>query len=346
MTRSLCIALVSLMLSALAGSAVARETLRVLAWPGYADQDVVSEFEKRFDAEVHVTFVSSDDDLWNRIKANKGGNFDVFAVNTAELQRYIAAGLAVPIDMQDIPNGKNQLPRFRNLSTIPGLVHGGKVYAVPYTYSEMGLIYNRKLVKEPPASMTAMWDPRYKNQVLAYDGSNHNFSLTALSLGIRNPFMLDERTFAQTLQRLRLLRKNIGGLYSTPEEAVNKFREKPIALLFANYGTQQVQALRKVGMDVGYVIPKEGALAWLDCWTITAGAKNRALASAWINYTLSPAVSGLLPARQGLANTIDAASSPSTTDRDRLVWLESVENFERRTFFWDRIRSGFQSGKF
>jgi len=26
--------------------------------------------------------------------------------------------------------------------------------------------------------------------------------------------------------------------------------------------------------DIGYAIPKEGALAWLDCWTLTRGVKN------------------------------------------------------------------------
>lgn len=34
-----------------------QSVLRVLAWPGYADDDWVHAFEKRFHAKVEVTFV-------------------------------------------------------------------------------------------------------------------------------------------------------------------------------------------------------------------------------------------------------------------------------------------------
>jgi putative spermidine/putrescine transport system substrate-binding protein len=41
----------------------ARETLRILAWEGYADTEIVSVFELRFDVDVAVTYANSDDDL-------------------------------------------------------------------------------------------------------------------------------------------------------------------------------------------------------------------------------------------------------------------------------------------
>jgi putative spermidine/putrescine transport system substrate-binding protein len=96
-------------------------------------------------------------------------------------------------------------------------------------------------------------------------------------------------------------------------------------------------------LDVGYAIPREGALAWLDCWVITPGAKSRALAQAWIDYLLEPAPSAALVDRQGLANT--TARSPSQNARDRLVWLEPVEDVARRTELWERIVSGDRMSK-
>ena len=63
--------------------AYAKETLRVLAWTGYADSDLVKDFEKRFDVQVEVSFISSDDILRKKISTNQGGDFDVFAANTA-----------------------------------------------------------------------------------------------------------------------------------------------------------------------------------------------------------------------------------------------------------------------
>src|SRR5665811_2237417 len=73
---------------ALSLPAYAVETLRVLAWPGYADNDLVKNFEKRFDVHIEVSFVSSDDMLREKISANQGGDFDVFAANTADCLLY------------------------------------------------------------------------------------------------------------------------------------------------------------------------------------------------------------------------------------------------------------------
>lgn len=338
--------LVGLMLLLSAVQVDARETLRVLAWAGYADPDLVAEFERQQNVNVEVSIVGSDDELWQKVSKNKAQNFDVFAVNTAELQRYIDKGLSQPLILGDIPNTKMQLRRFRNLAAIPGLLRGGMPYAIPYTYSEMGLIYNRKLVKQAPTSMNAMWDPAYQGKVLAFNGSTHNFSLTALALGMADPFQLGAPAFTQVVNRLRELRRNLFGLYNLPEEAVQLFRENQIALIYGNYGSQQVQLLRRAGADIGYVIPAEGALAWLDCWAMTSGAKNRALAAAWINYTLTPKVSGQLPIRQGLANTIDASSSTYAREDDRLIWLRPVEDAKKRSLFWERIHSGYRSGHF
>lgn len=317
---------------------LAQERLRVLAWPGYADADLVHKFEQRTGAAVDVTFVDSDDALWDKINANRGGDYDVFAVNTAELQRYIDAGLAAPIDLAQIPNHARQLPRFRTLEAIPGATRHGKVYAIPYTYAEMGLIYNRRTVKQPPQSIAALWAPEYRGRVLAYNTSNHNFSLAALLLGARNPFHLSDAELRQAARQLVKLRRNVLTFYTSPEEAVQLYLQHDIALVFANYGTQQVEALRAAGADIGYVIPREGALAWLDCWALTRGARDRALAEQWINFTLEKEVSARLSTHHGLANTVTA--SRGSAPGDKIIWLEPLESHAKRKALWNRILSG------
>lgn len=316
----------------------ADRTLRVLAWPGYADADIVQAFEKRHKAKVQVSIVSSDESLWERISERDGADFDVFAVNTAELKRYVDAGLSVPLDLSNIPNTARQQPRFRERPAIPNVVRGKHVHAVPYTYSEMGLIYDRQQVKQPPVSISALWDPTWKGRVLAFDTGGHNFSIAAQALGLPNPFRLDEAAYKQVVAHLIALRRNVLTFYSLPEESVELFRDHKAALLFANYGTQQVQQLRNAGADIGYAIPKEGALAWLDCWTVTRGARDKALAEAWIDHMLDKAASQALVQRQGLANTVDAA--PAAAGLDRIIWLEPVEDAARRAALWSRIVSG------
>lgn len=325
------------------GLASAGDTLRVLAWPGYADDDLVRVFEKRFNVRVEVTLVSTDDALREKLTGGQGGNFDVFAANTAELQGYIDMDMVAPLDMGNIPLSKTQSPRFRNLAAIPGITRSGQVYAIPYTYSEMGLIYDRTGVGETPASIAALWDPRYRGRVLLYDGSSHNFTLGAMALGIANPFQLSEEDFKRVTRYLIDLRRNALAFYTLPEESVELFRHDGGVLLFANYGTQQVKLLRAAGADIGYAIPKQGTLAWLDCWAVTKGSHNKHLAESWINYTLEKPVSSALTERQGLDNTISA----EPTDHDsKLIWLRPVEDPMRRAALWNRIVSGELPGKF
>ena len=317
--------------------------LRILAWPGYADADVIKAFEQSSGARVELTLITSDEILWQKVRANQGADFDVFAVNTAELQRYIDRGLVQPVDPAAIPNTRRQLPRFRDLAAIAGLTRAGKPYGIPYTYAEMGLIYDRAQFTKPPDSIAALWDPRWRGRVLAYNGGSHNFSLAALALGDTTPFRIAPGEWPRAVDKLIALRRNVRGFYTQPEESLQMFRDHRAVLLFANYGTQQVQLLRAAGLDVGYAIPKEGALAWLDCWVITRGAKDLTLAHAWVNHMLDEKVSGLLVSRQGLANTITASTAHGPGER--LLWLEPVEDVARRETMWGRINSGDRAAK-
>ncbi len=340
--RDFCLSLAALVPAA-ASVAAADNSLRVLAWPGYADADLVKVFEQRTQSRVEVTTIDSDVDMWQKIRHNNGQDFDVFAVNTAELQRYIHQDLVAPLPPQSIPNLAHQQPRFRKPNAIPAIRHGGNTFAVPYTYAEMGLIYDRRQLQRAPDSIAALWDPRWKGKVVGYNGGVHNFSLAAQALRLKSPFHLDDTSWPQAVDQLIALRRNAAGFYTQPDEAVALFRSRQAVLLFANYGRQQLQLMEKAGLDVGYAIPKEGALAWLDCWAMTRGARNPALALGWINYMLEPEPGQALVTRQGLANTT-GTSTDSGAD-DRLVWLEPVESEERRNLLWERIMAGDRASK-
>lgn len=313
-----------------------KEIFKILAFSGYADKDWVLQFEKLTNTKVEVTIIDTDDQLFEKISQNHGQYFDVFSANTAELQRYIDVGIASPINIKNIPNIKNQLPRFQHVEKISGIMRNSNVYAIPYTYSEMGLIYDRKQFKTPPITMAEMWNPKFRGKILIYDGSVHNFSFTALLLGIQNPFKLSEANFYNVIKKLDDLRENEPRFYISPDEGSKKFIDNNLALMFGNFGQQQVKKLQADGANVGYVIPKEGALAWLDCWIITSLTKNRELAEKWINFSLSKKISSELNKRQNLANTL---MKTKIKNNDKIVWLEPVENNEKRVKNWKRIRN-------
>ena len=291
--------------------------LRVLAWPGYAEPEVVKRFEQLSGVQVALTVIDSDVDLWQKVNARQGRDFDVFAVNTAELRRYVRQDLVAEIKPLLIPNLAKQLPRFRSGSALAGMSFNGTRYGVPYAFAEMGLIYDRSRVQETPDSVKALWDPRYRGRVIAYDGGTHNFSLAAQSLGLPKPFQLSVEQWRASVERLIALRRNVGGFYTAPEESVALFKRRQAALMLANFGRQQLLQLQAAGVDAAYAIPKEGALAWLDCWVVTRAAQDPQLAHAWINHVLDDEASRLLGSRQGLGNTtLDSPRLPARRPTD------------------------------
>lgn len=323
------------------GATTWAQTLRVLAWPGYADPDIVRSFEQRTGAKVEVTFVDSDDQLWERMSTRDGKDFDVFAVNTAELQRYIDARLAVPIDLKPLHNTSLLQPRFRNLAAVTGLQRKGQIYAIPYTYAEMGLIYDPKQWPTPPDSINALWDTRVRGKVLMYNAGGHGFSLAAQRMGSKSPFVLAADEWPRAVQELIALRRNVRAYYSQPDESVALFMQHKAALMFANYGTQQVTLLQKAGAQMGYVIPREGALAWLDCWAVSAPAQGAPLVAAWLDYMLEKAPAQALIERQGLSST----TLTDQPQRERLIWLQPQEDAEKRAALWSRIVGGASAAK-
>jgi putative spermidine/putrescine transport system substrate-binding protein len=335
-------ALLAVGMSALLAPFAAQATtvLRVLSWPGYADPDVVAVFEKRHRVKVEITTVASDDVLRAKLASTEGAGFDLVAANTAEISRMVALRLLAPLSVSKIPNTALQLPRFRQLQSLAGISWRGEVYAIPFAYSEMGLIYDRQQFSEPPQSIAVLWEPRWQGKVLAFDGGSHGFSLAAMRRGLP-PFRIDADRFSPLAKDLVALRRNVRSFYRLPQESVELFRRHKVAVMHANYGQQQLKPLRDAGLDVGYVVPREGALAWLDCWAITSRSTNVALATEWINYMLDPAVSREFTRRQGLANTLQ---EPSALTGDVLmgpiVWLEPVEDEALRAKLWQRIVSG------
>ena len=74
--------------------------------------------------------------------------------------------------------------------------------------------------------------------------------------------------------------------YTTPDEALQLYNSNDVALIWANYGQQQVKVMKDAGAHIDYVNPKEGALAWLDTWALTKGVRDKRLAEEWVNFVL------------------------------------------------------------
>jgi putative spermidine/putrescine transport system substrate-binding protein len=125
--------------------------------------------------------------------------------------------------------------------------------------------------------------------------------------------------------------------YTTADEATQIYKQNDVALIWANYGQQQVKSLQDAGAHVAYVNPKEGALAWLDTWAVTTGAQDKDLAEAWINFLMQKEIGAQLTERSGFGNTV-APSSNAKPD-DKLVYVETVEDPTKRADLWNEIKA-------
>jgi putative spermidine/putrescine transport system substrate-binding protein len=240
-------------------------------------------------------------------------------------------------DLDKVPNQKETLPRFRDLSKVSGVMRDGKVYAIPFAFDCIGIIYDTDKVNPAPTTMDVLWDPKYKGKVLAYDNGEHNFSFTALTLGIQDPFHLSADQMAQVKTKLIALKKNVLSFYTTADEALQIYKNNDVALIWANYGQQQLKAMKDAGAHVAYINPKEGALSWLDTWAITKGVKDKDLAEQWVNFVLQKKIGQMLSDRNGFGNTV--VPYPSAGENDKLVYLQLVEDPTKRADEWNEIKA-------
>jgi putative spermidine/putrescine transport system substrate-binding protein len=337
MPRILLSAAAALAASALVVAPGFAKELRILAWEGYADPDWVKAFEAECKCDVSVVFIGTDDEIWAKIKGSEGKDFDLFAVNTAQLQRYIDAGLTTPYDLDKVPNQKETLERFRDLSQVTGVMRDGKVMAIPYAFDSIGIIYDTDKVKQAPTSWKVLWDPQYAGKVLGYDNGEHNFTITALTMGIADPFHLTDDQLKEAEAKLIDMKKNVLSFYTTADEALQLYQHNDIDIIFANYGQQQVKTMLDAGAHIAYVNPSEGAPAWLDTWAMTSGVQDKELAESWVNFVLQKQIGQQLSERTGFGNTV--VPFDSAKPGDKLVWLRDVEDPTKRADLWNEVKA-------
>jgi putative spermidine/putrescine transport system substrate-binding protein/spermidine/putrescine transport system substrate-binding protein len=202
------------------------------------------------------------------------------------------------------------------------------------------LVYDKAQFPTAPDSWSVMWDESLAQKLIALDDANNSIVLGAMVLGLPSPFNLSDAEFEQVKQKLIEQKRLLLTYYAGFDEGVSVFTQSGIAAMFS-MGEPQVPALIKQGVDAAMVIPKEGAIGWLDCWAISAGATDAALAHGWINACLDKSVGKHLTVDLSYGNTTDAEvnTAQGFTYADKLVWLLAPEDFEKRVAVWNEVKA-------
>ncbi|QND24177.1 extracellular solute-binding protein (plasmid) [Rhizobium leguminosarum bv. viciae] len=140
--------------------------------------------------------------------------------------------------------------------------------------------------------------------------------------------------------KLLAQKANVASYYAGFDDGVSIFAQGGIDLMMS-MGEPQAPMLKKQGANVGLVIPKEGAIGWIDCWAISAKARDVDLAHQWINAMLDEAVGTYISSKTGYGNTTNQSVNVEAglTYADKLVFLQAPEDFAKRIEVWNEIKA-------
>lgn len=290
--RFLCSVLVSLLL--VAPAAIAEpQILRLLVWEGYAPAAQRQAFQRyvleKYDVDLHmdVSYIAETEDCYTALRLKKA---DILSpahnrINDTRF-RMFELGLLLPLNLDNIPNYADLADNFKNLDH---LTYEGKAYGSPFAWGPYGLIYNAKLVKEPPTSWNALWSPDYIKQFTVADLGEHNIYITALAQGygdsdLKSFDALNNASFKDMLSKLA---SNSRGLWYGVDTA-----DDLKGMSLATSWGFSLPELRARGENWKWAPLKEKSPGWIDNFVISHTLKNKPqlkrIAEEWINYTLSP----------------------------------------------------------
>ena len=106
-------------------------TLNLLVWEGYADPSFVQAFEEKYHCKISASYMGSSDELVAKLRGGSAGNYDVISPSSDVATSIAAAGLALPLDLSQIPSYGRLSPQ---LTSLPLVRIKEKVYGVPFMW--------------------------------------------------------------------------------------------------------------------------------------------------------------------------------------------------------------------
>ena len=282
------------------GSAVAQEekVLRVYNWSDYIAEDTVASFEKETGIKVVYDVFDSNEVLEAKLLAGNTG-FDVVVPSSDFLARQIQAGVFAPLDKSKLPNLKNMDPDIMKLlqDKDPDNAH-----SIPYLGGTTGIGFNPKKVAEVmgPDFKMESWDAVLKPENLSklskcgvsfLNAPTEIFSTVLHYIG-KDPNSTNAADYKEAGKLLATLRPHITYFHSS--QYINDLANGDICVAIGWSGDVMQAKARateaKNGVEVDYVIPKEGALIFYDMLAVPRDAKHPENAMAFINYLMKPDV--------------------------------------------------------
>ncbi|MAB99623.1 MAG: spermidine/putrescine ABC transporter substrate-binding protein [Pseudomonadaceae bacterium] len=329
--------------------------LDIIAWPGYIERgetdkgyDWVTGFEKQTGCMVNVKTAATSDEMVSLMA--KGGYDLVTASGDASL-RLVAGKRVQPINTALIANWKNVDKR---LQDAPWHTVNGTHYGTPYQWGPNVLMYNAELFKQAPTSWSVVFKETTlpdgksnKGRVQAYDGPIYiadaalYLKTAQPELGIKDPYLLDEKQYAAVLDLLRQQHELIHRYWHDATVQMSDFKNEGV--MASGSWPYQVNALQLEKQPIASTVPAEGATGWADTTMLHADAKHPSCAYQWMNWSLDNKVQGDVAAWFGSLPAVPAACEGNELLGAEGCKTNGFDNFEKIAF-WKTPQS--EGGKY
>jgi putative spermidine/putrescine transport system substrate-binding protein len=315
--------------------------VNLIAWAGYAEDgsndksvDWVHPFEKQTGCKVNTKTAGTSDEM---VSLMKTGQYDAVSASGDASLRLIASGDAAPVNTSLVPNYKDI---FSSLKTQKWNSVNGVAYGIPHGRGANLLMYRTDKVSPAPTSWSAVFDKAsaYKGHVTAYDSAIYiadaalYLSKSKPSLGIKDPYALDQKQFDAAVALLKAQNADISEYWSDYLKEISAFKSGDSVIgttwqVIANLAESEKA-------KVNAVLPTEGATGWSDTWMISARAKHPNCAYQWMNWIVSPKVNAQVAEWFGEAPA-NSKSCALTSDKSFCSTYHAAdEPYWKKVHFW------------
>jgi len=317
-------------------------SVNVLAWPGYVEDgsndkayDWVTGFEKSSGCQVNIkTFGTSDE----AVQLMRTGQYDTVSASGDATLRLIAAGDVEPVNTSLISNYPDIFDALKNK---PWNSVNNVVYGIPHGRGANLLMYRTDKVTPAPDSWSVVFDggSAYKGGVTAYDSPIYiaDAALYLMStkpdLAIKNPYALDARQLAASVDLLKAQKANVSEYWSDYLKEVQAFKAGSTVV----GTTWQVIAnlAQSEKAPVAVTLPKEGATGWSDTWMVSAKSKHKTCAYLFIDHLVSPKVNAQVAEYFGEAPA-NRKSCAETVAKDHCtIFHADDEAYFSKVYYWN-----------
>jgi spermidine/putrescine transport system substrate-binding protein len=262
------------------------DKLRIISWADYVPAELIAAFKKETGIDVEVT-LSNNEEMISKLRATGGAGYDLAQPS----QDRIAAaqrdfGIYKPLDLTKVKLEQFQ-PEFLDIARKNTTIDG-KVYGLPYLWGTDGLVVNAKRAKIADYPDLCRADLKGKTAVRLKRPTLMAFAFAAG----KDPFALydNPKAYAALMDQvgatLIACKPVFKFFYDNKDQLLNGIRSGEVvaAMMWDTGGW----TLNRENPDIQFVVPKSGALGWLDTFVLPARGKNDAAAYAWINFTMRP----------------------------------------------------------